>query len=130
MVPLPAIGSTRKRTGVARTGRPSKKVPETVAAICAALRAGADRRSAAAFAKIHRDTFYAWLRDDDFLTAVLRAEAGWEIAMVAVIEAACEAGKWRACAWLLERRNPQDYGPIRPRRMRRPKHLPPRATCF
>jgi hypothetical protein len=40
----------------------------------------------------------------------LDSEALDEAALVAVVEAAAEAGQWRASTWLLERRWPERWG--------------------
>ncbi|MGH8544065.1 MAG: hypothetical protein ACREX3_10650 [Gammaproteobacteria bacterium] len=86
---------------------------------------------AAAFGGIGRSTLYDWLGRGaraevdqevpmpeeeipfvEFFLAVQKALAEWELQQ---LEAIAEAGKkdWRASAWLLERRFPDQYGRLR-----------------
>jgi hypothetical protein len=88
----------------------SKYTPELVEWICQALRLGATRRDAAAVARIHRDTFYQWLKEKpEFPEAVKKAEAEGVVMSLAKINKAA-SDDWRAAAWLLERRYLEEYG--------------------
>ncbi len=96
--------------------------------ILQALRAGATRTAAATFAGAGRRTLYSWMDDAAFAAAVERAEASFLVAAAGnIYRAGHEAevttttkpdgtiterrrGDWRALAWLLERRHPDDYG--------------------
>jgi hypothetical protein len=87
--------------------------------LCQALRAGAHMEQAATYAGVHRATVYRWLargepddaprRFHDFAAAVREAEAGFEIASLALIARAGDED-WRARAFLLERRHPRRWG--------------------
>jgi hypothetical protein len=100
--------------------------------IVLAIRAGFPLTLAAVYGGISRSTLYDWLRrgervaeademgiaipDEDFpfaefTIAVQKALAEWESEQ---LQAIAEAGKtdWRASAWLLERRFPQEYGRV------------------
>jgi hypothetical protein len=93
--------------------------PEVQESVCQALRAGAHMEQAATYAGVHRATVYRWLArgeaDDapqrfrDFAAAVREAEAGFEIASLALIARAGDED-WRARAWLVERRHPRRWG--------------------
>ena len=100
-------------------GRPSLLTSEVQATIVEALKAGNYRSTAAAAAGIHRNTLINWERWGeegrepyaDFLTAMQKAEAEAEMALVSEIRHA-EPGiptvkspdLWQAKAWILERR--------------------------
>jgi hypothetical protein len=93
--------------------------PEVQERVCQALRAGAHMEQAAAYAGIDRSTVYRWRmrgeadnapqRFRDFAAAVGEAEAGFEIASLALIARAGDE-HWQARAWLLERRHPKRWG--------------------
>jgi hypothetical protein len=93
--------------------------PEVQERVCQALRAGAHMEQAATYAGVHRATVYRWLarsesdqapqRFRDFAAAVHEAEAGFEIASLALIARAGDED-WRARAWLVERRHPRRWG--------------------
>jgi hypothetical protein len=89
--------------------RPSKRSPERVLAILGSLRVGNTRRASAAYADIHVDTFYEWLRDPTFSDAVEKAEADAETRFLGQIAKAAADGTWTAAAWWLERRRFDDY---------------------
>jgi hypothetical protein len=93
--------------------------PDVQERVCQALRAGAHMEQAATYAGVHRATVYRWLArgeaDDaperyrDFAAAVREAEAGFEIASLALIARVGDED-WRARAWLVERRHPRRWG--------------------
>lgn len=102
-------------------GRPTKLTPEVQDKIVAALRAGNYQETAAAYAGIHRDTFYGWMERgknepgsiySDFSEAVERAKADAEVRDVALIDRAAADGSWQAAAWKLERKFPQKWGRV------------------
>lgn len=95
---------------MSRTGRTTKRTPEREQALLNALRLGNTRTAAAAYAEVHRDTFYAWMADPTFSDAVEKAEADAEARFVAQIVQAAKDGTWTAAAWWLERRRGADYG--------------------
>lgn len=84
--------------------------PSVQAKICDALRAGNTRTAAAGCAGISRATFYRFLTDETFKTAIEKAEDEAEAAMVDQIGKAADSGTWTAAAWWLERRRYQDWG--------------------
>lgn len=99
-------------------GRPSKLTPEVSKQITDVIAAGNYIETAAAYAGIHKDTLYDWLKRgraaktgiySDFVEAVEQALAQAEVRDLAIIgKAANEV--WQAAAWRLERRMPQKYG--------------------
>lgn len=119
-------------------GRPPKISENVINSILAALQAGAYIETAAAYAGIHKDTFYAWLKrgraakdaaiDYDtsiidqkkvpesehqfvrFSDAIEKALADSELMALQEINKASKDGHWQAAAWRLERKFPQRYG--------------------
>lgn len=96
--------------------------PEARQAICDVVRAGNYIETAAAFAGIHKDTLYEWLkrgrgdileeRETDhaqFVHDLEQALAQGEVRDLAIIGKAAEK-VWQAAAWRLERRMPDKYG--------------------
>ena len=94
-----------------RGGRPSKYLPDTVAAIIAAVETGATYRHAAASVGVSERTLHDWqVRHPQFSQALKTAEASACMAAIGTIRRAAEAGTWQAAAWYLERRYPAEYG--------------------
>mgnify|MGYP006275736359 CR=1 FL=1 len=92
-------------------GRPTKRTPETVKKLCDAIRLGACYSDACGFAGISFDTFNEWRKDfPEFLEAVKEAEGAGRVQLIAKIQKAANDGNWQAAAWMLERRDPQNYG--------------------
>lgn len=91
-------------------GRPTKRSAAREEVILNALRLGNTRTIAAAYAEVHRDTFYEWMRDPTFSDAVEKAEADAEARFVGQIVKAAHGGTWQAAAWWLERRNQNSWG--------------------
>jgi hypothetical protein len=97
------------------TGRPTDCTPEVTEAVCAELREGLSIASACAAAGIDRATFHRWIaRGDegppfsDFRNATTKARAvGTRSLEVTVRTAALD--DWRAAAWMLERKAPEDW---------------------
>lgn len=103
--------------------RRTSLTPAVSKALCDAMRTGLCLSHAAALVGISPATVREWIRrgegTDDrpdaepfatFATAMRKARADGDVAMVAVINSAAEDGQWRAAAWMLERRNPQQWG--------------------
>ena len=100
-------------------GRPTKRTREVEEAILSRLVTGSTKRAAAAEAGISYPTLWLWLSDGkkedapeehkkfnlDVAEACARAEIRW----VSSIEQQARNGDWRAYAWLLERRFPEDW---------------------
>lgn len=117
-------------------GRPDLLKKKVYDRIIVTLEAGNYIDTAAAFAGLHRDTVFEWLRagkialgdmiargenippfDDDlpfvvrqaiFTDAVTRAKASAEVSDVLFIKSQTD---WKARAWRLERRDPKKWGP-------------------
>lgn len=90
--------------------RRTKYTPEVVQRLETAIAAGATYRLACGYAGISEDTLANWRRQrSDFSDLLTRAEASAALRWLARIE---QAGTedWRALAWKLERRYPQEYG--------------------
>ena len=98
---------------------PTKFTPETVHAILAGIRAGLSYRLAAEAAGIHYDTFNEWQQGRfprgadrqlkaEFSDELTRAKGQAAAQLTALISTAATED-WRAAAWLLERRFPQDF---------------------
>jgi hypothetical protein len=86
------------------SGRPPPAYLEDgrVITILTALSIGNTRTAAAAYAGIHRGTFYAWLaRRPMFAQAVEKAETDAEVRAAATIVKAAQGGTWQAAAWWL-----------------------------
>jgi transposase len=92
-------------------GRPTKYTPETAKKITDAIRVGATFRLACAYAGVSEDTFARWReRYADFADMLREAEGQGAVGWLAKIEKAANDGDWKAGAWKLERRYPQEYG--------------------
>jgi len=92
-------------------GRRTKYTPETVERILQAVRVGSTDEHAAEYGGVDGSTFYRWLNSkSEFCDAVTRAKAEARTQSLARIRKAGADGDWRADAWFLERRYPQDYG--------------------
>lgn len=98
---------------MANVGRPTKRTPETVKKLCDAIRLGASYGDACGYAGIDIATFGRW-RDEfaDFAHEIKEAEASGRVQLIAKIQKAATDGNWQAAAWMLERRDPQNYGRI------------------
>jgi hypothetical protein len=72
---------------------------------------GASRREAAAFVKCHHTTIgRTAARDPKFAAKLSQVEMAASLASNGLIRRAADDPKyWRAAAWMLERRNPEDY---------------------
>jgi hypothetical protein len=86
----------------------SKKTPENVKRILTNLASGCTRKSASLAAGISEETFYQYMKDPEFSELVLKAEESFVVRNCALIQKAAPK-EWRAAAWLLERRRPDDF---------------------
>mgnify|MGYP001587132164 FL=1 len=94
----------RKRHG------PTKRDPKRRAMILAAIAGGNPFRFACQCAGISEDMFANWRREEsDFAEAVKAAEGRFIDRNVAIVQRAAKRS-WQAAAWLLERRNPDEFG--------------------
>lgn len=91
--------------------RPPKKNEARVYEILQGLSIGMSRRAASALGGISDDTLRRWMKSDDTLAhSVERAEATASQTAVESIHRASIDGDWRAAAWWLERRRPEEWG--------------------
>ncbi|HYW88566.1 MAG TPA: hypothetical protein VFB50_12400 [Chloroflexota bacterium] len=90
-------------------GRPSKLTPERAERLLQAVRDGNTLKAACACAGVTEETLASWRRRFlDFSECLTRAIAESEASLVASIRQA-GAADWRASAWLLERRWPDQW---------------------
>ncbi|MBY0274724.1 hypothetical protein K2Z84_05250 [Candidatus Binatia bacterium] len=95
-------------------GRPPKLTPELQQRIIQAIQGGAYREKAAQFAGIAPETLSRWMSRRgspyaEFSQAVLEAEAHASVIMALRVSAAAK-DDWRAAAWWLERKFPDEWG--------------------
>ena len=100
--------------------RPSKLTEDVKRRFLTSIRAGNDKKVAAAMAGISESTLYSWIeqgkRSDpepeflEFLELLTQAEAEAEVAAVARIQQAAQNGRWQASAWWLERKYGERWG--------------------
>jgi len=128
--------TTKKKA--AKKGRPTIITEKHIEDVTTAIQSGAYIESAAAFAGIHKDTFYAWLKrgaralaavysektglhnrkripvDERpyvaFSDAIKKAMGESELFDLGVITKAAKDGAWQASAWRLERKYPDRWG--------------------
>jgi transposase-like protein len=94
-----------------RKGRPSKYSPKRAGVILAMIEHGLSQAAAAAAVGIAESTLYLWRRDySEFSEALTRAAALASYYMTLSIRRAADAGEWRAAAWWLTRRRPDEWG--------------------
>ena len=100
-------------------GEPVKFNQARVDVILELLRQGISRRGAAETSGVSARTLQRWMKKGEdgegeewelFTRQVHGAEASAEYNAVNVILEAAEKGDWRAAAWWLERRHPQQWG--------------------
>ena len=98
--------------------RPTKLTPESQEVIVDGINAGLTFRLSCARAGVNPATFYRWLekgetanvgRYSEFCDAVSRAKADSALRLVSQITLQAPMD-WRAAAFMLERRFPDDYG--------------------
>lgn len=85
----------------------------------AALRKGSSIRAAAQSVRLHKSTVHEWLRcgrlEDgpkalqEFALDVDQAIAAGEVVLSGHIYKAAGKGQWQAAAWILERKNPEEW---------------------
>ena len=86
-----------------------KKTPERLDTICQHITTGITFKSACALSGISDATFYRWRQEDpEFEADVQRATALSEQVLLGHISEAALMD-WRAAAWILERRMPDQY---------------------
>ena len=90
---------------------PNKRTPECRAKLVKAIgEYGLTDKAAYEYAGISHDTFYAWIREDaDLSEAIHSARAGFKAIRAAGIIKAAQLGDWKADAWMLSHRFPEEY---------------------
>jgi len=96
-----------------KSGRRSKKNQATLDSILEAIRIGITFERAAELHRVSRATIYRWRNEDpefdkDVLEAVVYSEA---ILLQRINDKTTD--DWKAAAWILERRHPNQYSPRR-----------------
>ena len=80
-------------------GRPTKRTPEVVATIAAAIASGLTDREAGIIAGIRHDTLTEWRKDPEFSEAIEKATAERLLLRLERIEAGVQG--WQGKAWAL-----------------------------
>lgn len=92
--------------------RPTKLTKATIELVCEAIELGATYELAAKYAGISYQTFNEWHKSKPvFSEALERAEGRAALKWLSKIEQQAQ-DDWRAAAWKLERRYPQQYGKV------------------
>jgi hypothetical protein len=109
-------GSNRCSSHLRIAHRKTSLTPRVTDEIALMLRRGVPVGVACAAVNVSRATYYRWLERDEplyvqFRERVGQAQAKGELALVLDV---LRAGRteWRACAWLLERTKPEQFGRV------------------
>jgi hypothetical protein len=104
-----------------RIGRRTKLTPEIQSKLVQAISLGTSYEAAATYAGVSRETVRSWLRRGEretrgiyheFAEAMKVADGKATVACLATIRSAAQ-NDWKAAAWLLERRHPNEFGRAR-----------------
>jgi hypothetical protein len=91
--------------------RPTKLNDSVREKLCQAVAAGCTLKDAAALAEISTSSLARYREQDPTLAAALRVAQGQAaVACVLILRKAAQEGDWRAAAWWLERRHPEEWG--------------------
>ena len=98
--------------------RPTKLTPDVQQDLVYALTEGASIEHACDYAGINPDTYYTWLKRgeagepefSEFSETITRARGRGVVHDLRTITDAVQAGNWKAAAWRLQHRYPQEYG--------------------
>jgi len=103
-----------------RSGRPTVRTPSVLKVLFGAIERGLPYSQAAALAGISYDSVNRWRKQGlspdaepeicDFCKQLGIAKAKSADALLAKVNEAAAKGQWRAAAWMLERRYPEDWG--------------------
>ena len=99
-----AMPSKIVKTKTTRARNYIKKTPERLDTICQHITTGITFKSACALSGISDATFYRWRQEDPEFEATALSE---QVLLGHISEAALM--DWRAAAWILERRMPDQY---------------------
>ena len=100
---------------MARVGAKPKLTKETLARAVQLKKGGANNKDIAAAIGVAEATFSRWVNDPksdlqrQLGQELKKAEADYKNALLAVIAKASRERDWKAAAWLLERKYPQEY---------------------
>lgn len=89
-------------------GRKSKYTPEIVKELVNAISIGGTDKDAYTLAGISYETFYRWMEDREFCEQITRARTQGKLLRIGRIKKHGDKD-WRADAWYLERRYPEEY---------------------
>lgn len=93
-----------------KVGRKTKLVPQVTDKLFEALKLGATRRAACAYAGISEETLYKWINDfPEFSECCTRAEDSAEMGFTKVIQECAMNGDWKAAESWLKRRRRGDW---------------------
>jgi hypothetical protein len=98
--------------------RPTKLTADVQQDLVYALTEGASIEHACDYAGINPDTYYDWMKRGtageagfaEFSESVTRARGRGVVHDLRTISDAVQAGNWKAAAWRLQHRYPQEYG--------------------
>lgn len=100
-------------------GRPSKFTPAVCAIILESVRAGQSYAMSCRRARIDDSTLSHWAAEVEekgeasryfqFINDLMQAEADGQLALIATVRTATKQD-WKAAAWLLERKHPDEWG--------------------
>lgn len=106
-------------------GRPCLFDGEKRGQVLALLRSGCSKRRAAAYVGVDESTIRRAEREDpEFAIEVAKASTQFEVDLVTKMRVQAD-NSWRAAAWLLERRLPEEFG--RPPKRKREKPEKPKS---
>ena len=93
-----------------------KCTPELIRQAVKLKKGGANNQDIAKAVGIAESTFYKWTntpksdRQEELSEALKKAEADYKNALQGIIAKAAQERDWKAAAWLLERKYPDEYG--------------------
>ena len=91
--------------------RPTKLNGPVRAKLLEAIEAGSTLKDAAAYAGIGKSTLDRYRQQDEALAAAVeQAEGTAAVTYLRAIHRALDRGDWKAAAWWLERRRPEEWG--------------------
>ena len=94
-----------------KLGQSTNYLPSVARKICRFVERGCTGQVAASVAGIPASTFDQWQDDyPEFSWSIKRAEAKCQALLLSAINRAASEGQWRAAAWLLEHRWPEEFG--------------------
>jgi len=97
-------------------GPRNKCTAETVARAVTLKQGGAINKDIAFAIGVSESTFYRWIstpktdRQRELSEELKKAEADYKNALLGIIASNAQKKDWKAAAWLLERKYPQEYG--------------------